>query len=368
MATIKDYSTEIEAQMFDNMSHGCCCSKLFATQRSDVNVLTDAMESDSNNGNLEDIQVFDESSHRDEVSASLMQSTHVSEDLVSASINPIMGSSATREGEVFDNFSQGAGQTFQEFSPMADDFEIICPIHSKELESESEDCGSTHLIILAYRLPFYHWQWRSKDEYAMQATNFGFHIFIYGVNDFLLSPWISITNNATDLVPTMLPEEMKQRSTSAKVIEQPWLQWEEASDKPIDHVVLSKLKQFRVICNLMKPAIKVIAADFSEEEIKYLKYVFASMDTNNSGTITYERIKSGLARLASKLSEAKVQQLMQASVLKFEGSFDWIILFLLQDNIHSAISCLARLISLRLDGDPNCCTVMLLLPRCQAEL
>ncbi|OIT39150.1 calcium-dependent protein kinase 29 [Nicotiana attenuata] len=81
MATIKDYSTEIEAQMFDNMSHGCCCSKLFTTERSDVNVLTDAMESNSNNENSEDIQVFDESSHRDEVSASLMQSTHVFEDL-----------------------------------------------------------------------------------------------------------------------------------------------------------------------------------------------------------------------------------------------------------------------------------------------
>ncbi|XP_016446824.1 calcium-dependent protein kinase 19-like [Nicotiana tabacum] len=208
----------------------------------------------------------------------------------------------------------------------------------------------------------------SKDEYAMQETNFGFHIFIDGVNDFLLSPWPSITNNATALVPTMLPEDTKQRSISEKVIEQPWLQWEEASDKPIDHVVLSKLKQFRVIGNLIKPAIKVIAADFSEEEIKYLKYVFVSMDTNNSGTITYERIKSRLARLASKLSEAKVQQLMQASVLKFEDSFDWITLFLLQDQIRGATSHLARLISLRPDGDANCCTVMLLLPRCQAEL
>ncbi|XP_075083711.1 calcium-dependent protein kinase 19-like [Nicotiana tabacum] len=143
-----------------------------------------------------------------------------------------------------------------------------------------------------------------KDEYATEATIFGLHIFIDGVNDFLLSAWPSITNNAKDLVPTMLPEDTKQRSTSAKVIEQPSFQWEEAADKPIDHTVLSKLKQFRVIGNLMKPTIKVIAADFSEEEIKYLKYVFVSMATNNSGTITYERIKSGLARLASKLSEA----------------------------------------------------------------
>nr|XP_009788651.1 PREDICTED: uncharacterized protein LOC104236431 [Nicotiana sylvestris] len=510
IATIKEYSTEIEAQVLDNMSHGCCCSKVFGTERVDINVLTDAMGSDSNNGNSEDVQVFDESSHRDEVSASLVQFTPVSEVLVSASIDPIKGSSATREGEVFDNFSQAAAQTFQEFSPMADDFEIICPVLSKELESESEDYVNTHLIIHAYRLPFIigngevveslgvngllimdgirlmhehisiylpfdpgesvpphilfehlkvhldkslylpitlhsgafslaeyirrylklarffiytpelkgipiepkliqlstsltisqtykkdhvdsfrqlpnvvhnghfmvvmHKELKlessllvSKDEYATQATIFGLHIFIDGVNDFLLSAWPSITNNAKDLVPTMLPEDTKQRSTSAKVIEQPSFQWEEAADKPIDHIVLSKLKQFRVIGNLMKPAIKVIAADFSEEEIKYLKYMFVSMATNNSETITYERIKSGLARLASKLLEAKVLQLMQACVLKCKGSFYWITLFQLQDKIHGATSHLARLI-LRPNGDANCCTVMLLLAICEAKL
>lgn len=40
--------------------------------------------------------------------------------------------------------------------------------------------------------------------------------------------------------------------------------------------------------------------------------MFANMDTDNSGTITYEELKSGLARLGSKLSEVEVQQLMDA--------------------------------------------------------
>lgn len=40
--------------------------------------------------------------------------------------------------------------------------------------------------------------------------------------------------------------------------------------------------------------------------------MFANMDTDNSGTITYEELKIGLARLGSKLSEAEVQQLMEA--------------------------------------------------------
>lgn len=40
--------------------------------------------------------------------------------------------------------------------------------------------------------------------------------------------------------------------------------------------------------------------------------MFANIDTDNSGTITYEELKTGLARLGSRLSEAEVKQLMEA--------------------------------------------------------
>lgn len=40
--------------------------------------------------------------------------------------------------------------------------------------------------------------------------------------------------------------------------------------------------------------------------------MFANIDTDNSGTITYEELKDGLARLGSKLTETEIQQLMEA--------------------------------------------------------
>lgn len=57
---------------------------------------------------------------------------------------------------------------------------------------------------------------------------------------------------------------------------------------------------------------KVIAENLSEEEIKGLKQMFNNMDTDRSGTITYEELKVGLSKLGSKLSEAELQQLMEA--------------------------------------------------------
>ena len=40
--------------------------------------------------------------------------------------------------------------------------------------------------------------------------------------------------------------------------------------------------------------------------------MFTNMDTDNSGTITYEELKTGLARMGSRLSEVEVKQLIEA--------------------------------------------------------
>lgn len=56
----------------------------------------------------------------------------------------------------------------------------------------------------------------------------------------------------------------------------------------------------------------IIANNLSEEEIKGLRQMFDNMDTDRSGTITYEELKSGLTRLGSRLNEAEIKQLMDA--------------------------------------------------------
>eukprot|EP00494_Astrolonche_serrata_P030025 UN30292 len=121
----------------------------------------------------------------------------------------------------------------------------------------------------------------------------------------------------------MLAQDPKKRISSAQVLQHPWLREGEASDKPIDSAVLSRMKQFRAMNKLKKMALKVIASNLNEEEIKGLKQMFMNMDTDNSGTITYEELKAGLAKLGSKLSEAEVKQLMDAADVDGNGSIDY---------------------------------------------
>lgn len=75
------------------------------------------------------------------------------------------------------------------------------------------------------------------------------------------------------------------------------------------HVIYARPSTFvKLFCQILK----VIAGCLSEEEIRGLKEMFKGMDTDNSGTITLEELKQGLAKQGTKLSEYEVKQLMEA--------------------------------------------------------
>jgi uncharacterized protein YneF (UPF0154 family) len=72
--------------------------------------------------------------------------------------------------------------------------------------------------------------------------------------------------------------------------------------------------------NLLLDLLQVIAGCLSEDEIKGLKEMFKSIDKDNSGTITLEELKSGLAKQGTKLSDNEIQQLMEAVSLSSDNA------------------------------------------------
>ncbi|KAE8725490.1 Calcium-dependent protein kinase isoform 2 [Hibiscus syriacus] len=214
-----------------------------------------------------------------------------------------------------------------------------------EFKGAYEDKLSVHLVmelcagVMHRDLKPENFLLSSKGENALlKATDFGLSVFIEeetekgifdaileGEIDFESEPWPSISDSAKDLVRRMLTQDPKKRITSTQVLEHPWIrEGGNASDKPLDSAVLSRMKQFRRMNKLKQLALKVIAENLSSEEIQGLKQMFANIDTDNSGTITYEELKTGLARLGSKLTETEVQQLMEAADVDGNGSIDYI--------------------------------------------
>ncbi|CAK8569737.1 unnamed protein product [Lathyrus sativus] len=189
--------------------------------------------------------------------------------------------------------------------------EVLKRNYGKEIDVWS--AGIILYILLCGVPPF----WAETEKGIFQAI-------LEGKLDLESAPWPSISASAKDLIRKMLSYDPKKRITASDALEHPWMkEGGEASDKPLDNAVLIRMKQFRAMNKMKKLALKVIAENLAEEEIKGLKQMFNNIDTDRSGTITYEELKSGLSKLGSKLSEFEIKQLMEAADVDQNGTIDY---------------------------------------------
>nr|CAB3459088.1 unnamed protein product [Digitaria exilis] len=151
-----------------------------------------------------------------------------------------------------------------------------------------------------------------------------FTAILRGQLDLASEPWPHISSGAKDLVKKMLNINPKERLTAFQVLNHPWIKEDgDAPDTPLDNVVLNRLKQFRAMNQFKKAALRIIAGCLSEEEITGLKEMFKNIDKDNSGTITLEELKNGLAKHGTKLSDTEIQQLMEAADADGNGLIDY---------------------------------------------
>ncbi|KAH7849064.1 hypothetical protein Vadar_012432 [Vaccinium darrowii] len=190
--------------------------------------------------------------------------------------------------------------------------EVLKRSYGKEIDVWS--AGVILYILLSGVPPF----WAETDKGI-------FDEILKGQIDFESSPWPSISTGAKDIIRKMLTMDPRRRITAAQALEDPWLkEGGEASDKPLDNAVLVRMKQFRAMNKLKKLALKVIAENLSEEDIKGLRQTFKNMDTDESGSITLEELKAGLSKLGSKLNESEITALMEAADVDKSGTIDYI--------------------------------------------
>uniref|UniRef100_A0A453BM06 non-specific serine/threonine protein kinase n=1 Tax=Aegilops tauschii subsp. strangulata TaxID=200361 RepID=A0A453BM06_AEGTS len=151
-----------------------------------------------------------------------------------------------------------------------------------------------------------------------------FEQVLQGDLDFSSEPWPSISKSAKDLVRKMLNRDPGKRLTAHEALCHPWVCVDGvAPDKPLDSAVLTRLKQFSAMNKLKKMALRVIAENLSEDEIAGLREMFKMLDTDNSGQITLEELKTGLQRVGANLKESEIATLMEAADIDNSGSIDY---------------------------------------------
>ncbi|CAH8313208.1 unnamed protein product [Eruca vesicaria subsp. sativa] len=144
-----------------------------------------------------------------------------------------------------------------------------------------------------------------------------------GKLDLESQPWPCVSESAKDLVNKMLTKDPKTRISASNVLEHPWIK-REAPYKPLDNVLVLRLKRFGAMNQLKKLAFNVIAEGLAEELIKDDKYMFEAMDTDRSGSITYGELRSGLKSPGShsNLSLTEARKLMEAADVDGNGRMD----------------------------------------------
>ncbi|XP_073021865.1 calcium-dependent protein kinase 10-like [Primulina eburnea] len=145
-----------------------------------------------------------------------------------------------------------------------------------------------------------------------------------GVIDFKREPWPQVSESAKSLVRQMLEPDPKKRLTAQQVLDHPWIQHsKKASNVPLGDVVRARLRQFSGMNRFKKKALRVIAEHLSVEEVEVMRDMFALMDTDNDGRVTYEELKAGLRKVGSQLAEPEIKLLMDVADVDGNGVLDY---------------------------------------------
>ncbi|CAI0402314.1 unnamed protein product [Linum tenue] len=180
-------------------------------------------------------------------------------------------------------------------------------------EADVWSAGVMVYILLSGVPPF----WAETEDEIFQEV-------LHGELDFTSDPWPHISDSAKEIVRKMLVRDPKKRITAHEVLCHPWVRVDGvAPNKPLDSAVLTRLKQFSAMNKLKKMALRVIAEKLTEEEIAGLREMFKMIDTDNSGSITFEELKVALKMFGANLDESEIYDLMQAADIDNSGTIDY---------------------------------------------
>lgn len=140
------------------------------------------------------------------------------------------------------------------------------------------------------------------------------HTIIKGEINFSRDPWPKISEDAKDLVRGMLDQNPYTRMTIDEVLAHHWIQnVNKVSDVSLGERVGTKIKQFSLMNKFKKRVLRVVADVMPDDQVDEIKTIFHMMDTDKSGSLSFEELKEGLKMIGHPVPDSDVMLLMDAA-------------------------------------------------------
>ena len=209
--------------------------------------------------------------------------------------------------------------------------------------------GVVGYMLLSGRRPFHHSDREEKRRLVKE-----------GKASFEHEAWDNVSAAAQDFVRSLLQRDPKARFTAKQALEDPWIKQMCASQRgaattPAEEMqrnslVLHSLQDFMHAEAMHKVALEVVAFTAPPASFDELRKLFKAIDTDNSGTISYEELKKAMENYP-EIPEVQVRRLFEAVDMNHKGEVEY--------NSFLAATCSAQ----QVIGEPTLRTAFSVLDR-----
>eukprot|EP00441_Pelagodinium_beii_P018975 CAMPEP_0197659158 /NCGR_PEP_ID=MMETSP1338-20131121/46409_1 /TAXON_ID=43686 ORGANISM="Pelagodinium beii, Strain RCC1491" /NCGR_SAMPLE_ID=MMETSP1338 /ASSEMBLY_ACC=CAM_ASM_000754 /LENGTH=476 /DNA_ID=CAMNT_0043235939 /DNA_START=57 /DNA_END=1487 /DNA_ORIENTATION=+ len=173
-------------------------------------------------------------------------------------------------------------------------------------------CGVICYILLCGYPPFYG---ETDNEILKRVKKAEF--------EFDPDDWGNVTQDAKDLIKSMLTKNSQKRMSAAETLEHKWMSSNaEVPKGTVSKDLFQKLKKFQSGSKLKKVALTLIAQQLKDEDLQELQLTFKKLDDNQDGTLTMEEIKSGIQAVGTEVTQ-EMEETLKNLDTDGSGSIDY---------------------------------------------
>jgi len=180
-------------------------------------------------------------------------------------------------------------------------------------KSDIWSLGVILYILLSGRPPFY----GRTDREELKST-------LRGVYDLERNPWPTISQEAKDVVKSMLTMDYHKRPEVEELLENSWIrEFGVASTRPLVDSVRTSMRQFAEMSKFKKRAMQFMAENLSAEEMARMQSLFQRMDVDGNGFISVQEFKDAMSRSGNKVNEQELLEMIKAYDVDESGEIDY---------------------------------------------